>query len=241
MAKPPPMRPRRRPRPRTGAWFSLVAGVGRRRGAPGVRRTEDERGLGRCRACTSARFRLATSAGALERSGLSGERLGRGFLAGDQGERHPGRQSQSTKGARRIGRSFVPAHRARCKVFLGRDISRRRNAGSLRRNKLGKRPSCARPPRIAITGMGIVSPLGLDVGHLWSALLEGKSGVSFITEFPTDKLRSDVAASVTGFEPAQWLDQEGARHLRPGRAVRGRRCGRSDRPGGARRCRSQRG
>jgi 3-oxoacyl-[acyl-carrier-protein] synthase II len=63
-------------------------------------------------------------------------------------------------------------------------------------------------PRIAITGMGILSPVGLDVVSYWSALLEGKSGVSFITEFPTDRLRSDVAATVRGFDASRWFDDK---------------------------------
>jgi 3-oxoacyl-[acyl-carrier-protein] synthase II len=63
-------------------------------------------------------------------------------------------------------------------------------------------------PRIAITGMGLVSPLGLDVAAYWKGLLEGTSGVSFISEFPTDKLRSDVAAMVPGFDPSRWLDSK---------------------------------
>jgi len=62
--------------------------------------------------------------------------------------------------------------------------------------------------RIAITGMGLVSPLGLDVPAYWRGLLEGRSGVSFITQFPTEKLRSDVAAMVTGFDASRWLDKK---------------------------------
>jgi 3-oxoacyl-[acyl-carrier-protein] synthase II len=63
-------------------------------------------------------------------------------------------------------------------------------------------------PRIAITGMGIVSPIGLDVVSYWNALLAGTSGVSFITEFPTDRLRSDVAAMVKGFDASRWFDDK---------------------------------
>ncbi|HEY3595448.1 MAG TPA: beta-ketoacyl-[acyl-carrier-protein] synthase family protein [Polyangiaceae bacterium] len=62
--------------------------------------------------------------------------------------------------------------------------------------------------RIAITGLGLVSPLGLDVPAYWKALCEGRSGVSRITEFPTDKLRSDVAATVYGFDPSRWFDKK---------------------------------
>jgi 3-oxoacyl-[acyl-carrier-protein] synthase II len=63
-------------------------------------------------------------------------------------------------------------------------------------------------PRIAITGMGLVSPLGLDVRSYWHGLLEGRSGVSFITDFPTERLRSDVAAKVQGFDASRWLDDK---------------------------------
>ena len=55
--------------------------------------------------------------------------------------------------------------------------------------------------RVAVTGMGVVSPLGHDVETFWQNLLAGRSGVSFITEFPTEKLRSDIAASIRDFDP----------------------------------------
>jgi 3-oxoacyl-[acyl-carrier-protein] synthase II len=62
--------------------------------------------------------------------------------------------------------------------------------------------------RIAVTGVGLVSPLGLDVRSYWHGLLEGRSGVSFITDFPTERLRSDIAAQITGFSPSRWLDEK---------------------------------
>ena len=62
--------------------------------------------------------------------------------------------------------------------------------------------------RAVVTGMGVVSPLGNDVESYWSALLAGRSGVSFITEFPTDKLRSDIAASVSDFDPLRYLTRK---------------------------------
>lgn len=62
--------------------------------------------------------------------------------------------------------------------------------------------------RIAVTGVGAVTPLGLDVGAFWRGLLEGKSGVSFIEEFETDRLRSDIAARVTGLDPERFLTKK---------------------------------
>lgn len=60
--------------------------------------------------------------------------------------------------------------------------------------------------RIAVTGMGLVSPLGLDVESSWQGLCAGRSGVTFITEFDTSKLRSDIAASVKGFDATRYLE-----------------------------------
>jgi 3-oxoacyl-[acyl-carrier-protein] synthase II len=72
-----------------------------------------------------------------------------------------------------------------------------------------ERPQVARR-RVAITGLGAVTPLGNDVPTTWAGLLEGRSGVSFITEFSTEKLRSDIAASVKGFDPTRLMSAKEA-------------------------------
>jgi 3-oxoacyl-[acyl-carrier-protein] synthase II len=59
--------------------------------------------------------------------------------------------------------------------------------------------------RVAITGVGVVSPLGNDTKTFWEGLLAGRSGVSMITEFPTEKLRSNIAASVKDFDAVRFL------------------------------------
>ncbi|EYF03542.1 beta-ketoacyl-[acyl-carrier-protein] synthase family protein [Chondromyces apiculatus] len=59
--------------------------------------------------------------------------------------------------------------------------------------------------RVAITGVGVVSPLGNDVATTWQNLLNGRSGVDKIRDFPTDKLRSDIAASVRDFDAERFL------------------------------------
>ena len=64
--------------------------------------------------------------------------------------------------------------------------------------------------RVVVTGMGIVSPVGNDVETYWRSLLAGKSGVGFITAFPTDKLRSDVCASVREFDVSKFLSPKDA-------------------------------
>lgn len=64
--------------------------------------------------------------------------------------------------------------------------------------------------RVAVTGLGVVSPVGNDVATFWESLLAGKSGVGFITEFSTEKLRSDICASVHGFDIARYLSPKEA-------------------------------
>lgn len=59
--------------------------------------------------------------------------------------------------------------------------------------------------RVVVTGVGVVSPVGNDVATFWASLLAGRSGVDFIRDFPTDKLRSDIAASVKDFDPTKYL------------------------------------
>lgn len=64
--------------------------------------------------------------------------------------------------------------------------------------------------RVVVTGVGMVTPLGHDAESTWAALLEGRSGVGFITDFPIDKLRSDVAAMVRDYDPKAFLSNKEA-------------------------------
>lgn len=60
--------------------------------------------------------------------------------------------------------------------------------------------------RVVITGIGAVSPLGLNVKDTWDAILKGKSGVRRIKNFDTTKFNVHIAASVENFDPAPYLD-----------------------------------
>src|ERR1700733_13056317 len=64
--------------------------------------------------------------------------------------------------------------------------------------------------RIVITGMGAVTPLGLDVTTTWANLLAGKSGVSPITSWDASKYDCRFAAQVQNFEPRRHFFNEKA-------------------------------
>ena len=69
----------------------------------------------------------------------------------------------------------------------------------------------ARTPRVVITGMGAVSPLGLDVPALWSGVKEARSGVGPITRFDAADFETRIAAEVKDFDPTQYMDRKDAR------------------------------
>ncbi len=67
--------------------------------------------------------------------------------------------------------------------------------------------------RVAITGIGCVTPLGLDAPTTWKAALAGESGIDWIQAFDTEGLPVRVAAEVKGFDPAQVVSAKDARKL----------------------------
>ena len=60
--------------------------------------------------------------------------------------------------------------------------------------------------RVAITGLGLVTPLGHDVAATWDALLAGRSGVDVITSFDASGFPVRIAAEVKGFDPDRVIE-----------------------------------
>lgn len=60
--------------------------------------------------------------------------------------------------------------------------------------------------RVVVTGMGALSPLGLDLNTTWQNLVDGVSGVGPITLFDPSELLVKIACEVKGYEPEEWLD-----------------------------------
>ena len=71
------------------------------------------------------------------------------------------------------------------------------------------------PPRVVITGMGAITPLGLTMDETWENLLAGKSGIATITKFDTGELRTTFGGELKGFDPLEYLDRKEARRLDP--------------------------
>lgn len=65
--------------------------------------------------------------------------------------------------------------------------------------------------RVVVTGMGAITPLGLDVASTWSRLLNGDSGISLIEHFDTDDFRAQIAGVVKGFDAKQYMSAKDAR------------------------------
>ncbi len=65
--------------------------------------------------------------------------------------------------------------------------------------------------RVVITGMGAVTPLGLDVPSTWAAMLAGESGTGPITLFDAGLFPVQIAAEIKGFEPTDFMDAKTAR------------------------------
>jgi len=67
--------------------------------------------------------------------------------------------------------------------------------------------------RVVITGIGLVTPLGLDAPSTWEALLAGKSGIGPITRFDASNLPARIAGEVRDFDPLQHIDRKEARKM----------------------------
>jgi beta-ketoacyl-acyl-carrier-protein synthase II len=65
--------------------------------------------------------------------------------------------------------------------------------------------------RAVVTGLGIVSPVGIGAEASWDALVSGRSGIDRITLFDTTPFEVDVAGEVKGFDAGEYMDAKDAR------------------------------
>ncbi len=62
--------------------------------------------------------------------------------------------------------------------------------------------------RVVVTGMGIVSPLGIGLEENWAAICQGKSGIGPITKFDTTEYPCKIAGEVKNFDPGLYIDKK---------------------------------
>ncbi len=62
--------------------------------------------------------------------------------------------------------------------------------------------------RVVITGIGLVSSLGIGTAANWAALVAGRSGVTRITRFDVSAYAAQIAAEVKGFDPLTWIEKK---------------------------------
>jgi len=62
--------------------------------------------------------------------------------------------------------------------------------------------------RVVVTGVGLLTAVGLDTAECWQNLLAGKSGVAPITHFDTTGFGATIAAEVKGFDPFQFIERK---------------------------------
>ncbi len=60
--------------------------------------------------------------------------------------------------------------------------------------------------RIVVTGVGMITPLGIGVDKSWNSLLEGKSGIRKITLFDASQFPTQIAGEVEGFNPEDYIE-----------------------------------
>jgi 3-oxoacyl-[acyl-carrier-protein] synthase II len=67
--------------------------------------------------------------------------------------------------------------------------------------------------RVVVTGMGVISPVGLTVSEMWEALISGKSGIDYISYFDPAPFETKFAAEVKGFDPKVYVSHKEAHRM----------------------------
>jgi 3-oxoacyl-[acyl-carrier-protein] synthase II len=69
--------------------------------------------------------------------------------------------------------------------------------------------------RVVITGLGVISPIGVTVDEFWTNLIAGKSGAAPITYFDTEHFDTKFACEVKNFDPLNYMDRKLAQRVDP--------------------------
>jgi len=69
--------------------------------------------------------------------------------------------------------------------------------------------------RVVITGLGMVSPVGLTVDESWRSILAGRSGIGLVTHFDVSSFPVRIAGNVKGFDPARYIPAKDVKKMDP--------------------------
>ena len=67
--------------------------------------------------------------------------------------------------------------------------------------------------RVVVTGLGLITPVGIGVSETWKNIIAGKSGITTISKFDTSNFSSRIAGEVKNFDPLQYLNAKEARRM----------------------------
>ena len=67
--------------------------------------------------------------------------------------------------------------------------------------------------RVVVTGLGCVTPVGKNVGDTWDAVVNGNSGIGFVTRFDVSNYPTKIAGEIKDFDPSQYLDNKQVRRM----------------------------
>ena len=67
--------------------------------------------------------------------------------------------------------------------------------------------------RVAVTGMGAITPVGNNVETMWESLKNGKSGITLVTRYDPSLTKAKVVAEVKGFDPAEYIEKRDIRKM----------------------------
>ena len=67
--------------------------------------------------------------------------------------------------------------------------------------------------RVAVTGLGALTPLGNDVSTFWANLVQGVSGAAPITRFDATNFKTQFACEVKDFDPSEWIHRKDSRKM----------------------------
>jgi 3-oxoacyl-[acyl-carrier-protein] synthase II len=70
-------------------------------------------------------------------------------------------------------------------------------------------------PRVVVTGIGVITPLGNDLETYWQNLLAGNSGAGKITKFDTAGMRVNFGCEVKNFNPADFIEEKEVKRMDP--------------------------